>query len=146
MRPNIMIALVLCLSICNSCIHQAKKAGSHRQPVNNNKRVYTYSGHCIYYKKELVPKAKYIPISKGFAKAIVNETERKFYFYYNNKLVFVYFGYISKADGIESQDFTFDSDADAYISIAKKRIELNTEMEMGGQLGYQYEITNYTLH
>lgn len=144
MKPIIVIPFVLCLVICNSCIRQVKEIGTHSQPVKKDKRVFTYDGHCIYYKKELVPKVKYIPISKGLAKAIVNETEHKFYFYYNNKLVFVYFGYISKADGQGGQGFTFDSDADAYISITEKRIELNIEMEMGGQLGYQYEIKDYT--
>lgn len=104
-----------------------------------------YSGKCTYSEKELNGNLMTLkPISSGFAKVVINRKLKKLYFYYNNELVFHYFGYSSYTDDIEGgEGFTFDSDADAHRFTAERVFQLNTERIMGGQLGYQYEIVNY---
>jgi hypothetical protein len=115
--------------------------------IERDNSISVYSGNCTYYKKTWANadsnSIHYEPLSTGSAKVVINRHAKKLYFYYNGKLVFHYFGFLSDLDSVNGgEGFTFDSDADAHRYIAEHTFLLNTE-RMFSDLGYQYAITNY---
>ena len=105
-----------------------------------------YYGNCTLYHRELRSdnKVHYRVISTGTGKVVINRSAKTFYFYYNGKLVFNYKGYENYADNQQGgEGFTFDASSDAHRLSAERSFNFNTGMVMGGDMGYNFEITNY---
>lgn len=114
-------------------------------PINEQTNINIYSGSCTYYKKTFIQPnhVKYTAISRGFGKLVVNRTAKTLNFYYNGQLIFSRDSYDSYIDGnLGGEGFTSYNGAGAFRYIAERKLDVDVG-ETFGNLGYQYEISDY---
>lgn len=116
-------------------------------PVTN---VVIYSGSCSLYKRTFVPPNHISSqlVSKSFGKLVISRSPKSFNFYYDGKLVFSRKDFDSYEDTNQGgEGYTSYNGINGHRLTAERVVELYvTDILNPGDMGYQYEITNYKVN
>ncbi|WP_113661522.1 hypothetical protein [Pedobacter nanyangensis] len=109
-----------------------------------------YSGNCTLYKLTLVKpnKKKYTPVKTAFAKVVIDKSSKRFTFFFDGKQVGSWSSFDSYVDNQQGgEGFTMDYEWSAHRFTAERTFNIyNSGRSYGGELGYEYEITNYKVN